>query len=55
MAYQPLPFRAVAANVLLAVENGQSLTQCLPPALNQLPPEQRPQLQRFFYEDRYIF
>ena len=49
MAYQPLPFRAVAANVLLAVENGQSLTQCLPPALNQLPPEQRPQLQAICY------
>ncbi len=32
MAYQPpLPFRAIAANVLLAVEQGQSLSQCLPP------------------------
>ncbi|WBU41352.1 MULTISPECIES: 16S rRNA (cytosine(967)-C(5))-methyltransferase RsmB [Marinobacter] len=49
MAYQPLPFRAVAANVLLAVESGQSLTQCLPPALNQLPPDQRPQLQAICY------
>ncbi|MFO8140353.1 MAG: 16S rRNA (cytosine(967)-C(5))-methyltransferase RsmB [Marinobacter sp.] len=49
MAYQPLPFRAVAANVLLAVENGQSLSQCLPVALSQLPPEQRPQLQAICY------
>lgn len=49
MAYQPLPFRAIAANVLLAVEQGQSLSQCLPPALNQLPPEQRPQLQAICY------
>ncbi|GHD41703.1 16S rRNA m(5)C-967 methyltransferase [Marinobacter persicus] len=44
-----LPLRAVAARVLLAVENGQSLNQCLPPALNQLPPEQRPQLQALCY------
>ena len=44
-----LPLRAVAARVLLAVENGQSLSQCLPPALNQLPPEQRPQLQALCY------
>ncbi|MGC8119658.1 16S rRNA (cytosine(967)-C(5))-methyltransferase RsmB [Marinobacter sp. VGCF2001] len=49
MAYQPLPFRAVAAQVLLAVEQGQSLTQCLAPALGQLPPEQRPQLQAICY------
>lgn len=49
MAYQPLPFRAIAANVLLAVEQGQSLSQYLPPALNQLPPEQRPQLQAICY------
>jgi len=49
MAYQPLSFRAVAANVLLAVENGQSLSQCLPVALSQLPPEQRPQLQAICY------
>ncbi|WP_372965903.1 16S rRNA (cytosine(967)-C(5))-methyltransferase RsmB [Marinobacter sp.] len=49
MAYQPLPFRAVAANVLLAVEHGQSLSQCLPPALNDLAPEQRPQLQAICY------
>ncbi|MBE0486850.1 16S rRNA (cytosine(967)-C(5))-methyltransferase RsmB [Marinobacter sp.] len=49
MAYPPLSFRAVAANVLLAVENGQSLSQCLPLALGQLPPEQRPQLQAICY------
>ncbi|MBZ2169567.1 16S rRNA (cytosine(967)-C(5))-methyltransferase RsmB [Marinobacter sp. F4216] len=40
-----LPLRAAAANVLLAVENGHSLTQCLPPALQQLAPEERPALQ----------
>ncbi len=49
MAGQALPFRAVAAKVLLAVESGQSLSQCLPPALSQLPPEQRPQLQAICY------
>jgi 16S rRNA (cytosine967-C5)-methyltransferase len=49
MAQQALPLRAIAANVLLAVENGQSLSQCLPPALSQLPPEQRPQLQAICY------
>ncbi|QSP95588.1 16S rRNA (cytosine(967)-C(5))-methyltransferase RsmB [Marinobacter salinisoli] len=40
-----LPLRAAAAKVLLAVENGQSLNQCLPPALQQLPPDQRPAMQ----------
>ncbi|HLV77598.1 MAG TPA: 16S rRNA (cytosine(967)-C(5))-methyltransferase RsmB [Marinobacter sp.] len=49
MAYPPLSLRATAANVLLAVENGQSLSQCLPLALNQLPPERRPQLQALCY------
>jgi len=49
MAQQALPLRAIAANVLLAVENGQSLSQSLPPALSQLPPEQRPQLQAICY------
>ena len=34
MAGQPM--RAVAAQVMLAVEQGQSLSQCLPPALNRL-------------------
>lgn len=46
---QALPIRALAARVLLSVENGQSLNQCLPPALNQLAPEQRPQLQALCY------
>jgi len=49
MAGHSLPLRALAARVLLAVENGQSLSQCLPPALNQLSPEQRPQLQALCY------
>jgi len=49
MAEQNLPLRAIAARVLLAVENGQSLSQCLPPALSQLSPEQRPQLQAICY------
>ncbi|QBM18616.1 ribosomal RNA small subunit methyltransferase B [Marinobacter sp. JH2] len=49
MFYDSLPFRAVAADVLLSVENGQSLSQCLPYALSQLPPEQRPQLQAICY------
>ncbi|MCM0613910.1 16S rRNA (cytosine(967)-C(5))-methyltransferase RsmB [Marinobacter sediminum] len=43
------PIRAVAAGVLLAVENGQSLSQCLPPALNQLAPNERPILQALCY------
>lgn len=43
MAGQPM--RAVAAQVMLAVEQGQSLSQCLPPALNRLPESDRPALQ----------
>ncbi|TGN39454.1 16S rRNA (cytosine(967)-C(5))-methyltransferase RsmB [Marinobacter confluentis] len=43
MAGQPM--RAVAAQVMLAVEQGQSLSQCLPPALNRLPENDRPTLQ----------
>ena len=38
--------RALAATVLLAVEQGQSLSQCLPPALARLAPDTRPALQR---------
>ncbi|KAA1174173.1 16S rRNA (cytosine(967)-C(5))-methyltransferase RsmB [Marinobacter salinexigens] len=49
MASQPLPLRALAANVLLAVENGQSLSQCLPPALTRLAPNERPVLQALCY------
>ncbi|MGF2687385.1 16S rRNA (cytosine(967)-C(5))-methyltransferase RsmB [Marinobacter sp. DUT-3] len=41
--------RALAARVLQSVENGQSLTQCLPPALNQLAPNERPELQAICY------
>jgi len=43
MAGQPI--RAVAAQVMLAVEQGQSLSQCLPPALSRLPENERPTLQ----------
>jgi len=43
MAGQPM--RAVAAQVLLAVEQGQSLSQCLPPALSRLAESHRPTLQ----------
>ncbi|MCH8497698.1 MAG: 16S rRNA (cytosine(967)-C(5))-methyltransferase RsmB [Marinobacter sp.] len=41
----PLPLRALAARVVQQVRTGQSLSQCLPPALSQLPPAQRPELQ----------
>lgn len=43
------PWRAIAARVLQGVENGQSLSQSLPPALTQVAPEQRPQLQAVCY------
>lgn len=49
MGDRPQPMRAIAAGVLLAVENGQSLSQCLPPALNRLPPNDRPELQALCY------
>ncbi len=56
MAGQPALLRAVAAQVLMSVEQGQSLSQCLPPALGRLPENQRPALQalcfgtcRWFY------
>ena len=39
------PMRSVAAQVMLSVEQGQSLSQCLPPALNRLPENERPALQ----------
>jgi 16S rRNA (cytosine967-C5)-methyltransferase len=39
------PMRAVAAQVMLAIEQGRSLSQCLPPALNRLPENDRPALQ----------
>lgn len=43
------PMRAVAARVLQSVENGQSLSQCLPPALNDIADNERPQLQALCY------
>nr|WP_297400835.1 16S rRNA (cytosine(967)-C(5))-methyltransferase RsmB [uncultured Marinobacter sp.] len=43
------PMRAIAAEVLLAVEGGQSLSQCLPPALNRLALNERPALQALCY------
>jgi 16S rRNA (cytosine967-C5)-methyltransferase len=43
------PMRALAAQVLLSVENGQSLAQCLPLALNRLAPNERPELQAICY------
>lgn len=44
-----LPLRAVAARVLLAVEQGESLSQCLPAEAHFLDPELRPQLQALCY------
>ncbi|AXS83754.1 MULTISPECIES: 16S rRNA (cytosine(967)-C(5))-methyltransferase RsmB [Marinobacter] len=49
MGDQQQPMRAIAAGVMLAVEHGQSLSQCLPPALNRLPPNERPELQALCY------
>ncbi|MGM0772561.1 MAG: 16S rRNA (cytosine(967)-C(5))-methyltransferase RsmB [Pseudomonadota bacterium] len=43
------PMRAVAARVLQSVEKGQSLSQCLPPALNDIADNERPQLQALCY------
>jgi len=40
---------ATAAAVLATVEQGQSLSQCLPPALQRVPPEQRARLQALCY------
>jgi 16S rRNA (cytosine967-C5)-methyltransferase len=37
--------RSIAAQVMLSVEQGQALSQCLPPALNRLPESDRPALQ----------
>ena len=54
MAGQPM--RAIAAQVLLSVEQGQSLSQCLPPAMNRLPENQRPTLQALcFGSCRWFF
>ena len=46
---QPQSLRAAAAGVLLAVEQGQSLSQCLPPALSRLNMSDRPALQALCY------
>lgn len=43
------PLRAVAADVLLAVEQGQSLSQCLAPALSNVDLSERPALQALCY------
>jgi 16S rRNA (cytosine967-C5)-methyltransferase len=43
------PLRVIAAEVLLSVEQGQSLSQCLPPSLLRLPLSLRPQLQALCY------
>src|SRR5690554_3890776 len=43
------PLRAVAADVLLAVECGESLSQCLPPALQRVALNERPALQALCY------
>ena len=43
------PLRAIAAEVLLSVEQGQSLSQCLPPSLLRLPLNLRPALQALCY------
>ncbi|NWN92091.1 16S rRNA (cytosine(967)-C(5))-methyltransferase RsmB [Marinobacter adhaerens] len=43
------PMRAIAASVMLAVESGESLSQCLPPALQRLELNERPALQALCY------
>ncbi|WP_166268651.1 16S rRNA (cytosine(967)-C(5))-methyltransferase RsmB [Marinobacter caseinilyticus] len=49
MTHVDLPVRALAAEILLAVENGQSLSQCLPPRLAGVAPSERPELQALCY------
>ncbi|GGY60987.1 16S rRNA (cytosine(967)-C(5))-methyltransferase RsmB [Marinobacter zhanjiangensis] len=44
-----LPLRAVAARVIQAVEQGESLNQCLPAEAHTLDPDLRPQLQALCY------
>ncbi|MGM0571063.1 16S rRNA (cytosine(967)-C(5))-methyltransferase RsmB [Marinobacter sp.] len=44
-----LPLRAVAAQVIQAVEQGESLSQCLPRTTADLDPDLRPQLQALCY------
>ena len=49
MASQRLPLRAVAAQVVKAVEEGQSLSQALPGGMAQISDNERGQLQAFCY------
>lgn len=49
MMSNDLPLRAIAANTLLAVENGQSLSQCLPIGLASVMSPERPELQALCY------
>jgi 16S rRNA (cytosine967-C5)-methyltransferase len=49
MSQQGQPVRAVAARVLQSVENGQSLSQCLPLAMGDVADNERPQLQALCY------
>lgn len=44
-----LPLRAVAAQIIQAVEQGESLSQCLPHTAADLDPDLRPQLQALCY------
>ena len=41
MSQQGQPLRAVAARVLQSVENGQSLSQCLPHAMGDVADNER--------------
>ncbi|ARM82282.1 16S rRNA (cytosine(967)-C(5))-methyltransferase RsmB [Marinobacter salarius] len=49
MNQQGQPLRAVAARVLQSVENGQSLSQCLPHAMGDVADNERPPLQALCY------
>lgn len=49
MADQPQPVRVAAAQALQAVEEGQSLSQCLPLAQARVAPQDRPELQALCY------
>ena len=49
MSQQGQPLRAVAARVLQSVENGQSLSQCLPHAMGDVADNERPPLQALCY------
>ncbi len=49
MTGAPQPLRAVAAQILMAVEQGQSLSQCLPPAQARVGDNERSELQALSY------